>query len=303
MPMKEMLLCLLLLCLVTACQQQAADTTAPPPPAATATVAATVAAEPTIAQRFSPIISGYWVSADYLKAVARTRSPLAAFDHTPPGPSSLEIRPFAGQKDSVEIGASYGLHEGGDMLLLLQHGTEAHSLPIRLKYGGEAGTTTELAYRLTSTDTTLFYITRKTKTQQILSKLAYRRTGRPGKKPDLEAGVAWGVNDLLISGNYSGLDSLHQPVRAQFLTSGLVEGLSFSKYSIQIDFTGPNPGDAIFFDLYTSKQQQLAASFGHDTLKLYTVHSASGVPAGATDTIETFTRGRLRYQLVRLKKP
>lgn len=297
--MRNVTRCSLLLLLLQACQQKPAETTTPPLPAA----AVSTATELTVAQRFSPIISGYWVSADYLKEVARTRSPEASFDHTPPGPSSLAISPFASQKDSVEIGASYSLHEGGSLILLLRSTAQAGTLQLRAPYSNNDGTTDELAYQITATDTTLFFITRNSKTHQIVSKVDYHRTGIPGKEPDLEAGVEWGVNDLLVTGQYNGIDSLNQPVHAQFLTSGLIKGLPFRKYSIQNDFTGPNPGNAIYFDVYTKQQQQVAASFGRDTLKLYTIHSVVGVPLGETDTTEIFTRGRLRYQLVRVKKP
>ncbi|MGI4760883.1 MAG: hypothetical protein ACRYF0_09265 [Janthinobacterium lividum] len=235
--------------------------------------------------------------------VARTRSPEAAFDHASLAPSSLAISPFATQQDSVSIGASYGLHEGGDMLLLLQPGTEANSFKTKPRYGGEAGTTEELSYQLTPTDTVLFYITRRTKTHQVISKNAYRRTGIPGEDIGLEAAVERGVNGLLITGSYIGKDSINQPVKSQFFTNGLVKGLPFKKYIIQTDFTGPNPGNEVIFNVYTKARQELAASFGRDTLKLYTIRSIVGVPAGATDTTQIFRRGRLRYQLVRVKKP
>ncbi|AMR28734.1 hypothetical protein A0257_17605 [Hymenobacter psoromatis] len=215
----------------------------------------------------------------------------------------MAISPFTDQRDSVEIGASYGLHEGGSLTLLLRPTTQADTLQVKVLYRNEAGTTNELTFQITTTDTTLFYITRNSKTHRIVSKIDYRRTGMPSKNPDLEVGVERGVNNLLMTGQYNGIDSLKQPVHAQFSTSGLVKGLSFHKYSVQTDFTGPNPGNAIYFDVYTEQQQQLSASFGRDTLKLYTIHSVIGVPPGETDTTEIFTRGRLRYQLVRVKKP
>ena len=258
---------------------------------------------PTLAQQISPIISGYWVSADYLREVARTRSPATSFDRTPPGPSSLAISPFTSQKDSVKIGASYGLHEGGSLILLLRPTAQTGTLQIKAPYSNTDDADDEITYQTTATDTTLFFITRNRKTHQIVSKVGYRRTGMPGKDANLEAGVERGLNKVLITGRYSGVDSLSQPVYAQFFTGGVVKGLPFHKYSIQTDFTGPNPGDAIYFDLYTKQQQQLAASFGRDTLKFYTIHSIIGVPPGKTDTTELFTSGRLRYQLIRVEKP
>jgi hypothetical protein len=205
--------------------------------------------------------------------------------------------------DSVEIGATYGLHEGGDLTLLLPIHATTSALQVKHRYGGEAGIADELTYRITATDTTLLYITRRSKTYEIVSTIAYRRTGMPGKKGDLEEGVERGINDLLITGRYSGVDSLNQPIRAQFFTNGIVKGLPFAKYSIQTDFTGPNPGNTISFDVYTKYQKSFIASFGRDTLKLYTIHSSTGVAAGQVDPNNVFSRGRLRYQLVRVKQP
>jgi len=290
-----------LTCLLQACQQPAEKAVQQAPITAVDTTKASVGAAPTLAQRLSPVLKGHWVSADYLQKVALTRSPQAAFDDAL-SPTSLEIGDFANQKDSVEIGASYGLHEGGNLTLLLQAGTQPGSLKVR-EPSGEAGTSTELAYRITSTDTTLLYSTRKSRTNKLINQLAYRRTGMPGKTTDLEAGVELGVNKLLLSGRYTGTDSAGRAVAVRFFTDGTVLGLPFKKYVVQTDFAGPNPGDELVFDVHTKQQQSFAASFGRDTLKFYTTHSLIGIPPGGTDTTEYFTRGRLRYQLLRTKQP
>ncbi|MBJ6143529.1 hypothetical protein [Hymenobacter sp. BT559] len=291
-----------LACVLQACQQQSAEKAASQAPSSESNpTEVPIAVKPTLAQRLSPVLKGHWVSANYLREVARTRSPQAAFDDAP-SPTSLVIEDFAGQKDSVEIGASYGLHEGGNLTLLLQAGTQPGSLKVREPYGGEVGTRNELAYRITSTDTTLLYITRKSSTNKIVSQLAYRRTGMPGKTADLETGVELGVNKLLLAGSYTGTDSTGRSVAVRFFTDGRLTGLPFKKYGVQTDFTGPTPGDELVFDVYTKQQQTFAASFGRDTLKLYTTHSLLGIPPGGTDTTEYFTRGRLRYQLIRTKQ-
>lgn len=292
-----------LLALALSCQQRPAETTASPLPAAPAPQATPVAAAPTVAQRFSPIISGYWVSVEYLDEVAHTRSPEAAFDHTPQGPSSLAISPFSTRKDSVEIGATYGLHEGGNLMLLLPPPTEATTLNLRSLTGGEAEATDEITYQVTATDTVLFYITRRKKTRQIISKVAYHRAGISTNAADLEQGVEQAVNKLLVVGQYNGLDSLNHLIHARFYADGKVEGLSFDNYLIQTDFTGPNSGNTIIFDAYTKQRKEFAASFGRDTLSLYTIHSSTGIAAGQVDTANVFSRGRLRYQLVRVGKP
>lgn len=292
-----------LLALALSCQQKPAETTAPLPPAASAPTTAPVAAAPTVAQRFSPIISGYWVNADYLDEVARTRSPATAFDSAGGGISSLLIAPFSNKQDSVEIGVSYGLHEGGNLTLLLPLRLAGNALPIRFRLGDENGTTSELAYQITATDTILFHVTRRKQTHQIIYKTAYRRTGITKQVDHMEPAVEQGVNRLLVSGSYGGIDSLNRVLHVQFFTDGAVKGLPHTKYFIPTDFTGPNPGNTLVFDAYTEQGEELAAVFGRDTLKLYTILSKIGIPPGETDTTQTFSRGRLRYQLVRLKQP
>jgi hypothetical protein len=299
--MKVLLPILLLTILFQACQQKPTETTVPlTAPASTAAPATTLT--PTIAQQFSPILSGSWVSIEYLDAVARTRSPKAAFEYTPPL-TSLSINAFTTRQDSIEIGASYGLHEGGNLRLLLQPTGHDNALPIKPDYSDQAGSVREIRYRIAAGDTTLFISSRKRSTGQLIHRSAYRRTGDAATTIDLETAVNRGVNKLLLAHYYRGNDSLGHPVQAQFLLDGTVLGLPFKKYLVQTDFTGPNPGDVLIFDVYTKQQQSLAASFGRDTLKLYTTHGMVGIPPGGTDTTEYFTRGRLRYQLVRASKP
>jgi hypothetical protein len=298
--MKVLFTILLLTTLLQACQQKTTETTVPlvaPTPTTVRTATA-----PTIAQQLSPIMSGSWASIEYLDAVASTRSPQAAFEHTP-APTSLSIGSFATRKDSVEIGASYGLHEGGSLTVLLQPISHGNALPIKSDYSDQAGSFREISYRIALGDTTLLISSRKRSTGRLIYQLAYRRTGNVATTTDLENAVNRGVNKLLLARHYRGSDSLGHLVQAQFQLDGTVLGLPFSKYIVQTDFTGPNPGDVLIFDVYTKQQQSLAASFGRDTLNLYTTHGMVGIPPGGTDTTEYFTRGRLRYQLVRTSKP
>jgi hypothetical protein len=292
---------LLLTTLLQTCQQKPTETTVPPVnPASTTAPAATLA--PTIAQQFSPILSGSWVSIEYLDAVARTHSPMAAFEHTP-APTSLSISSFTILKDSVEIGASYGLHEGGNLTLLLQPISHSNGLPIKPDYSDQADSFREISYHISAGDTTVLISSRKRSTRRLIYQLAYRRTGGATTTTDLETAVNRGVNKLLLARYYRGSDSLGHPVQAEFLLDGTVRGLPFRKYVVQTDFTGPNRGDELIFDVYSKQRQSLAASFGRDTLKLYTTHSMVGIPPGGTDTTEYFIRGRLRYQLVRVAQP
>ena len=266
----------------------------PPPPETTAAPSAA-----TVAQHLSSIFSGYWVSAAYLDAVARTRSPQAAWAYLPAGPAALIIGSFAAQQDSLVIGAIYGLHEGGSLTLRLPAQMPAVALPLQPDYGDPVGTYRELSYRIAAGDTVLLLSSRHRTTHQLRAQIDYRRTGNAADPHHPEVGVDRALNRLLLARHYRGTDSLGQPVQVQFRVDGTVSGLPYKKYYIPNDFTGPNSGDAVVFDVYTKRQQTLAASFGPDTLKLYSSYATVGVPPGGRDTTEYFVRGQLRYQLVR----
>lgn len=301
MQLKKILV-FLLLTSVFACQQQS-DTVTQAPPAASITADSTANSAKPIALRISPIISGYWLSAQYWKTLERTRSPVEAFDHLLNGPSSIYIKPFLAQVDSVEIDVSYNFHEGGSKTILLRLGRNDKILPLRPQLGDENKTVSELSYQVSATDTILFLTKRDTRTNRIIDKISYYRTLKPGVKTDLNDGANWGINKLLIAGQYRGVDSIGQPVNTHFLPDGRVTGLPFSQYTILTDFITPNSGDEILFDTYSDHQCLFGASFGRDTLRLYTILHTVGVAPGETDTTELFSRGRLRYQLVRARKP
>jgi hypothetical protein len=284
--------------LVAACQQQA-ETATQPTAAQQQSVDSVGIAAPLLGARLSPILSGYWLSSAYLQKLARTRSPATAFSYLPNGPASIYIEPFASQTDSFHIGASYGMHEGGEFTLLLPPAIAANTIPLKQQYGDQPGTAKELVYQISSRDTTLSFVERQAKGKRITTTIAYQRVVPSGIKTDLNGGVEWGVNQLLMVGRYRGADSLQHAVSAQFLPNGTVKGLPFRKYLIQVDFTGPHGGDEVIFDVYTRAQLKMAASFGCDTLRLYSMHTFIEALPGTTDTTEVFRRGRLRYELIR----
>jgi len=74
------------------------------------------------------------------------------------------------------------------------------------------------------------------------------------------------------------------------------------------DFISPSIGNELIFDSDAKSRKELAAVFGRDTLRLYTIHETVFYAATSTDSVRVdsaynFRRGRLRYQLVRVKQP
>lgn len=288
-----------LLALALSCQQKPAETTAPPPPPAPP--AASVATAPTVAQRFSPIISGAWVNSQYLSAVEDTRSPEKASESFPDGPVAIFIKPVLATADSIQAGAVYNMHEGGELTVLFRAGREPNSVQVKLSEGDN--TASDLVYHISPTDTTLTLISRETKQ---IKRLTYRRALRANGKTDLSNGVENALNKILVAGSYAGTDSLGHPVQARFSADGQITGLPFTTYLVLADFFSPSIGNELIFDSDTRRRKELAAVFGRDTLRLYTIHETIFYAAASTDSVRvdsaySFRRGRLRYQLVRVK--
>ena len=281
-----------------ACQPQA-ETARQPPAAAAQQRPADSGTAPAAGARLSPVFSGYWLSSAYLQKLALTRSPALAINGLPAGPGSIYIEPFAHQTDSVEVAVNYGMHEGGSRTLLLPRTGAGNAVRVKPDYGTPANTVQELVCQPSDADTTLLFNTRHRQTNRVVGRIAYRRVLPAGVKTDLEGGVNRAVNQLLMAGRYRGTDARQRAVEARFFADGTVQGLPFKRYFVQTDFTGPNVGDEIIFDVYTKSQLNLAAAFGRDTLRLYTIDSDLETPAGSPEPTEVFRRGRLRYELIR----
>lgn len=288
--------------LLPACQPKPVEHAGQPLPAATLPVAA---AGPMVAQRFSPIISGYWVSARYLAALARTRSPKAAIQDFPNYPVTILVEPAAATADSTHASLVLNLHEGSDMTIFFRPGSSTTSLPARTLLD-EVTISYEVTYQASAADTVLYVVKRQH--QRELSRFAYRRVARVRAGQDYTAQLndelAHLLNRQLVAGSYAGTDSLGRPLRVQLSPTGQVKGLPFRTYHVLEDFLGgPTGGDALIFNTYQKNQEQFEATYGRDTIRLYAQYEAMGLPPGATDSLLAVKRGRLRYQLVRLRKP
>lgn len=196
------------------------------------------------------------------------------------------------------------------MTILLPPGHSATSLPVRVSLGEAANINYELAYQISATDTVLYFVKRDQQHQREISRFAYRRVARAVVGKDyaeqLNDGLARTLGRLLVVGSYVGTDSASRPLQVRFLPNGQVSGLPFRTYHVLEDFLGgPAGGDALIFDMYSNPNHQLnlEVTYGRDTLRLYKQYEAIEVPLGSTDSLLTIKRGRLRYQLIRVKKP
>ncbi|MDQ2770834.1 MAG: hypothetical protein M3Y54_10070 [Bacteroidota bacterium] len=292
--------------ILSSCQSKTEATRTETAAAAVApdTAATLAAAAPSLARRFGPIISGGWMITSYLRVLRRTHSPQIAADSISADvPVSLFIAPAAVAADSTLMQLNYNMHEGDEASIYFRTGRQPNSLPLRSH--SETGKRYEISYRISAADTALFLLEYSMR-GKLIRQNRYQKTlvasaqGTESNQAFHQA-VDYPLNKILVAGKYEGTDSLGHRVQVTFSPTGYVSGIPFRKYHVMEDFIGPVIGDEIIFDMYTKHQHELAAVFRPDTLRLYTVLSATEAAKDTTlsDSILVFRRGILRYQLVR----
>lgn len=255
---------------------------------------------PTISAPSAPalryIVSGVWIKATYLDALARTHSPqkVASEANLADGITAFEIDLAMQHNDSVEFDAIWNNHEGGLHTLLWKPDQKSQSFPVDIRVDD---TYRRLFYSFRNGDT-LLTLNEYDKQHKLLETTTYRRErfqpARSLENPVLNQGLERAVNKALIAGQYSGIDSTGKPMRAVFMPDGQVTGLGGAlRYDVNIDFNGgPSTGeDMLFLDSSDEKRRRdVGYRINQDTLKLYTL---------SIDSIEAPHLHRLLYTLVR----
>lgn len=272
-----------------ACQESVSTERAAQPPNSAAAQDTSAAA---LAQRFSPLLRGAWVNAEYLAHVRQTHSPRAASDYTGEI-SELNISLAKQSGDSLVAGLGLGNHEGGDLAIYFRPGTQPNSLPTSWHDYKTPSNFTEISYQLRPRDTTLV-LTTYDRNRKVVHRASYERV--PGVAADDLVALNRAVNTLLFAGRYAGQDSVGRPVQVQFSSDGRVQGLPGTfRYDTSTDFVG-GPGndiDNVSFSNAAQASRTIHFTRSADTLRLYSTTLLE--PA---DDAPTLTRGRLLYTLV-----
>ncbi|ALW85499.1 hypothetical protein AUC43_10590 [Hymenobacter sedentarius] len=254
-----------------------------------------------LAQRFGPILKGAWVSTAYLAAVQKTKSPLKAADAAGEV-SEIHINPAMRNADSLVADVGLGNHEGGNLTIYFRPGQQASALPTNFRDYDAPGSFAELSYRVATRDTTL-ELTTYSNSRKVLARTAFRRVA--GARLGTLGAANLAVNQLLLAGNYTGVDSLGRPVSMQFEANGRVKGLKgFRSYTVNTDFSG-GPGteiDHLVLDPQTTHRRLLGYSRRANTLLLYAAFMVEPrLVAGTEDdyTLPELVRGRLLFTLER----
>jgi hypothetical protein len=287
--------------IVTACQTGQPDSERQPS-SATVTDSAAVhgaAVSTSLAKQIGPAIRGVWVKVAYMDALARTHSArmVNEFQRNPgEGITAFVIEPRQLRGDTLLVYTILNNHEGGEDQLVFRETEHPRGLEF-ISYV-EDGENFELAYAFRTRDTMLA-LNRYNRRGRLIETTAYRRVRfRPGAAPNLNEalgqGLSQSVNEALIAGRYSGVDSAGRSVQATFNPDGAVRGLGqFRTYQVHIDFNGgPTTGeDMLFFDMQNSKRRRdLGYRFAADTLRLFSLR---------TDSLEQPYLHRLLYTLIR----
>ncbi|WP_400193888.1 hypothetical protein [Hymenobacter sp. B81] len=282
--MRYPLLCLAALAVTSACQTGQPDTERNP-----AVVQETITspeAQPSVlpARRLRALLRSEWVKAAYLDALQQTHSPqMVGETKLAYGNMAFSPSPETQRADSVFLDVNWNNHEGSTLKLVLQPRVGTTAFPL-LQDSQDEDEQMELTYAMPAGDT-LLQINTYNRRRKLRESVLYRR---------VKGGIAAAVNQALVAGAYTGVDSLGRPVRVRLGPDGLVTGLPGLKtYQVNIDFNGgPETGeDMLFCNIDNDKQRKdLGYRIAQDTLRLYSLR---------TDSIAAPYLHRVLYTLVR----
>jgi len=263
--MKNIFYSFLIISLIVSCKSSvkraAKDTTA---------TGKTIDAKQSLIGEFKPFVQGSWVNKDYIKEIAKTRSPYIAREKVGNITTMLIDTKFI-EGDSVKIAVGYGNHEGGDFILKFHPGRTAGTIKAYSPGGDVAGNTFELKYSIGKNDTTLILYTFDKK-KKPTDTTNYTRVFKDFEGHELGYSTYYLVNKTLISGNYILTDTLNKTSKVNFDSYGKVTGFPGAKtYAIDVDFETPpgNNMDQIDFDQDSKNNKFYAFKFVHDTLNFY----------------------------------
>lgn len=216
--------------------------------------------------------------------------------------SEITINPSAVNGDSLVAGVGYGNHEGGEVTIYFRRSKQGNTLLTNHREYDSPGSYAELGYHISAADTTIT-LTTYSKQRHVIAQAAYRRI-RNGRLDQLD-NLNLAVKQLLVSGNYTGVDSLQHPAHVQFSPDGKISGWpGFKTYDVNTDF-GAGPGNDIDHLILSDESKRRCLvhfCFHADTLRLYAAAMVvSKQHPGTIDEIvdEKLTRERLLLKLIR----
>ncbi|WP_400193887.1 hypothetical protein [Hymenobacter sp. B81] len=285
--MRFLLPCLAALSLTTACQrgQQEPENGAPQ---AVANDANDPAA---LARRFSPLLRGVWVKADYVAELGRSRSPFLAAGQLR-DVVALALAPERRRGDSLLVEANLNNHEAEQFRLYFRPGQRADALATsRVDYERPRGFY-ELAVTVEGADTTLHW-QHYSRNARLLETTVFRRVpGLAATAGSAGEAVPRVAHAQVLAGSYFATDSLGRHHRVRLRPDGTVQGLpGVRAYRAATDFvvTLANNRDNLVLNPGSRRPQLCTYGFRGDTLRVY-----------AARIVEPELRqGRLRYTLVR----
>jgi hypothetical protein len=245
--------------------------------------------------KFSLAINGIWVKTDYINDIVKTRSPYASREKLG-GIASLYIGIGSSSKDSSMVGASLNNHEGYSFPLYFKAGKKNNSLKTGLPDFNDRSNYYDLGYVIKGVDTSLF-LYHYNKSGRLLRSTRYSRVFNSAPpESDMGFGIAYIINQKLITGKYLVTDTAGTVFNVEFTNEGKVSGfLNFENYMLNADFeAGPeNDLDELYFDVYKKNKKDYLVKLNADTLSLFDV-------AASPDSIH-LQWGKLRYRMIKQK--
>ena len=248
-------------------------------------------------KRFGPFINGFWVKKDYVESIIKTKSPRQSYSKAN-GMVAIIINRDSVKGDSMTAAVGWENHEGGELVLKLKTGQMQSALKTTLvTVEDNPGDFYELGYRVVAHDTNVIVYHYNKQKKLIRSDLYMKDLPEVGKPSELSDVGYRRVNQALVTGVYSALDSIGQPLKIKMDNEGNITGFNgFKSYAVNIDFAeGYRENlDEIWFDPFDNKKRKAYAfKIKRDTIKLYD----TSLNADSTELI----LGKLKYNLIKQK--
>jgi len=241
------------------------------------------------------LLDGSWLSMDYMNHIRDTKSPLLAYDMPKPVMVELFINTSALLSDTLDCGADYDLHEGGNFQIYFPENADG---TFTIAHNGNSDLNDGKLKITIKKGDTILHLYNTNQEGKITKHYAYKRIFNPDTSDKQFSPLNYFVKGNLIAGSYKYNNEI-----VAFYANGKVDfpAIHHHYYDVLTDMCCPRVGaDIIMFGdkpligTNFNYSQNLGYKVTKDSLLIYTLAQDTTVP--------TYTGlDSLKYKLVKNK--
>jgi hypothetical protein len=242
-----------------------------------------------------PVMAGVWVIEEYILDIIKTKSPLKSSKYLK-GACSIVIDSVL-NADSISAGVSWNNHEGTNLTIYNEAGQNNRFYKTNLLDYENKENLFELGYEISDADTQLVLLKCGIK-HQIISTRKYVKIAKSQNSDDLGWGLEQAVNQVMIAGQRSIIDSSGVSIEVIFTKDGEIKGHSdFDGFYIFTDFMG---GPITVLDGICLKRGDESSCYAFkssgDTISLYSTKGES--EAGEQEELDKLVYRICNYKML-----